>query len=89
MEGANLYWTSRDRNEPCYDFVIMKNGHPFCYCDAKTTRRGNANADSIPFFMRKSKWDFFQDLDDSFPYIIAPVFMRNGGEIKYMRIKNN
>ena len=88
-KGFNVVWASRDRNEPCYDFEITKNGQPFCYCDAKTTRRGIANADSIPFFMRRSQWDFLQTLDDSLPYIIARVFMRDGGEIKYMRIMNN
>ena len=88
-KGFNVVWASRDRNEPCYDFEITKNGQPFCYCDAKTTRRGIANADSIPFFMRRSQWDFLQTLDDSIPYIIARVFMKDGGEIKYMRIMNN
>ena len=89
IKGFNVVWASRDRNEPCYDFEITKNGQPFCYCDAKTTRRGIANADSIPFFMRRSQWDFLQTLDDSLPYIIARVFMRDRGEIKYMRIMNN
>ena len=88
-KGFNVVWASRDRNEPCYDFEITKNGQPFCYCDAKTTRRGIANADSIPFFMRRSQWDFLQALDDSIPYVIARVFMKDGGGIKYMRIMNN
>ena len=88
-KGFSVVWASRGRNEPCYDFEIFKNGQPFCYCDAKTTRRGIANADSIPFFMRKSQWEFLQNLDDSLPYIIARVFMRDGGEIKYMRIMNS
>ena len=87
-KGFNVVWASRDRNEPCYDFEITKNSQPFCYCDAKTTRRGIANADSIPFFTRRSQWDFLQALD-SIPYIIARVFMKDGGEIKYMRIMNN
>ena len=85
-KGFSVIWASRDRNEPCYDFEITRNGQTFCYCDAKTTRRGIANADSIPFFMRRSQWDFLQTLDDSLPYIIARVFMKDGGEIKYMRI---
>ena len=84
-EGFHVLWASKERNEPCYDFEIIKNGQPFCYCDAKTTRRGIANADSIPFFMRKSQWIFLQTLDDSLPYIIARVFLREK-EIKYMRI---
>lgn len=85
-KGYSVIWASRDRNEPCYDFEILKNDQPYCFCDAKTTTRGIANADSIPFFMRKSQWEFLQTLDDTTPYIIARVFMRDGGEIKYMRI---
>ena len=86
QKGYKVVWASRDRNEPCYDFEITKDDVPFCYCDAKTTRRGIANADSIPFFMRKSQWEFLQTLDDSVPYLIARVFLNNGGEIKYMKI---
>lgn len=85
-EGFLVNWVSKNRNEPCYDFEITKNGKIFCYCDAKTTRRGIANADSIPFFMRKSQWEFLQTLDTSIPYIIARVFMKDGGMIKYMKI---
>lgn len=85
-KGFNVVWASRDRNEPCYDFEILKNGQVYCYCDAKTTTRGIANADSIPFFMRKSQWEFLETLDDEIPYIIARVFMKDGGEIKYMRV---
>lgn len=86
-KGFRVVWASKERGEPCYDFEITKNGQPFCYCDAKTTRRGIANADSIPFFMRRSQWIFLQTLDDSLPYIIARVFLREK-EIKYMRIMN-
>ena len=86
-KGFNVVWASKDRNEPCYDFEITKNDEPFCYCDAETTSRGIANADSIPFFMRKSQWSFLQTLDESTPYIIARVFLGDGGSIKYMQIK--
>lgn len=85
-KGYNVVWASRDRNEPRYDFEITKNGQIFCYCDAKSTTRGVANADSIPFFMRRSQWEFLQILDDTIPYIIARVFKGDGGNIKYMRI---
>ena len=85
--GFRVVWASKERGEPCYDFEITKNGQPFCFCDAKTTRRGVANADSIPFFIRRSQWVFLQTLDDSLPYIIARVFLREK-EIKYMRIMN-
>ena len=85
-KGYTIVWASRDRNEPCYDFEILKNGQPYAFCDAKTTRRGIANSDSIPFFMRMSQWHFLQELDDSLPYFIARVFIKDGGKIKYMRI---
>lgn len=85
--GFVVNWASKNNNEPRYDFEIMKNGKTICYCDAKTTRRGVANADSIPFFMRKSQWDFLQSLDKDTPYLIARVFMKDGGKIKYMHIE--
>ena len=88
-DGYRVCWASRDRNEPCYDFEITKNGQPYCYCDAKTTRRGIANADSIPFFMRKSQWTFLSNLDDCIPYYVARVFVEDGNKIKYLRISFN
>lgn len=87
-KGYRVIWASRERNEPCYDFEIMRNGQPYCYCDAKTTRRGMANSDSIPFFMRKSQWDFLQSLKDNMPYYIARVFVANNNQIKYIRISS-
>lgn len=88
-DGYRVCWASKERNEPCYDFEITKNGQPYCYCDAKTTRRGIANADSIPFFMRKSQWCFLSNLDDSIPYFVARVFVEDGNKIKYLRISFN
>jgi hypothetical protein len=85
-KGFSVIWASKDQHEPCYDFEILKNGQTYCYCDAKTTKRGIANADSTPFFMRKSQWEFLQTLDESTPYMVARVFIKDGGEIKYMRI---
>ena len=88
-DGYRVRWASKERNEPCYDFEITKNGQPYCYCDAKTTRRGIANADSIPFFMRKSQWTFLSNLDDGIPYYVARVFIEDGNKIKYLRISFN
>lgn len=85
-KGYKVIWASKDEDEPCYDFRVIKGNSVICYCDAKTTKRGTANADSIPFFMRRSQWDFLQSLDDSTPYFIARVFMGDNGAIKYMRI---
>ena len=85
-KGFRVIWASKDRNEPCFDFEITKNGKTFMYCDAKTTSRGISNADSIPFFLRKSQWNFLKGLDDSIPYIVARVFMSDGQKIRYIRI---
>lgn len=51
-----------------------ENNDVVCYCDAKTTKRGVANADSIPFFIRRSQWEFLQTLNEDIPYYIARVF---------------
>lgn len=88
-KGYHVNWCSRDRNEPCYDFEITKNGQVFCYCDAKTTRRGIANADSIPFFIRESQWSFLNELSKDIPYYVARVFIADNNQIKYIRISSN
>lgn len=87
--GYEVIWASRDRNEPCYDFEILKNGQTYLYCDAKTTTRGIANADSIPFFMRKSQWEFLEQLDEAIPYVVARVFMKDKGDIKYIKVSKH
>lgn len=85
-QGYKVIWSSKECGEPRFDFEVCKGNKTVCYCDAKTTMRGIANADSIPFFMRKSQWEFLQTLDHSIPYYIARVFMADGDQIKYMRI---
>jgi hypothetical protein len=85
-QGYNVVWASRDRKEPCYDFEITLNGQIYCYCDAKTTKRGINNADSIPFYMRKSQWVFLKSLDGNTPYYIARVFSADNNRIEYLRI---
>jgi hypothetical protein len=87
--GYEVIWASRDRSEPCYDFEILKNGQTYLYCDAKTTTRGIANADSIPFFMRKSQWEFLEQLDEAIPYVVARVFMKDKGDIKYIKVSKH
>ena len=83
-----MIWASKELDEPRYDFEIQLNGEPICYYDAKTTVRGAANADSIPFFMRKSQWEFLQTLNDNKPYYIARVFKGDNGAIKYLQIQS-
>ncbi len=85
-QGYSVIWASRDENEPCYDFKITLNGQIYCYCDAKTTRRGINNSDSIPFFMRRSQWIFLKSLDGGIPYFIARVFASDNNRIEYLRI---
>lgn len=85
-KGFKVIWASKELNEPCFDFEVKRGDDTVCYCDAKTTSRGVANADSIPFFMRKSQWEFLQSLSEEIPYFIARVFMGSEGIIKYMRI---
>ena len=85
-QGYKVVWASRDRKEPRYDFEITLNDQIYCYCDAKTTRRGINNSDSIPFFMRKSQWVFLKSLDSCTPYFIARVFASDNNRIEYLRI---
>ena len=87
-KGYKVIWASKELDEPRYDFEIQLNGEPICYYDAKTTVRGAANADSIPFFMRKSQWEFLQTLNDNKPYYIARVFKGDNGAIKYLQIQS-
>ena len=85
-KGYQIVWASRDRNEPCYDFEILKNGETICYYDAKTTSRGLNNSDSIPFFLRKSQWNFLSALSDNTPYYIARVFLADNNRILFLRL---
>lgn len=88
-KGYSVIWASKEENEPCYDFVVKKNEEVVCYCDAKTTKRGIANADSIPFFMRRSQWEFLQTLNECIPYYIARVFLGDNNAVKFVRIMDS
>ena len=88
-KGYTVEWSSRDKNEPCYDFKIIYNGTIICYYDAKTTTRGLSNSDSIPFFLRKSQWKFLNQLPEDKAYYIARVFIGDNGNIQYVRILTN
>lgn len=88
-KGYSVIWASKEENEPCYDFVVKKKEEVVCYCDAKTTKRGIANADSIPFFMRRSQWEFLQTLNECIPYYIARVFLGDNNAVKFVRIMDS
>lgn len=85
-KGYKVIWASREEDEARYDFRIEKNNKIVCYYDAKTTSRGVCNADSIPFFMRKSQWDFLNQIKAQTPYFIARVFVADNNEVRFMKI---
>jgi len=85
-KGYKVIWASRDLGEPRYDFRIEKDNKTICYYDAKTTSRGLDNADSIPFFLRKSQWLFLNEIGENIPYYIARVFIADGNLVRYIRI---
>jgi len=84
--GYKVIWASRDLREPRYDFKIEKDNKTICYYDAKTTSRGLDNADSIPFFLRKSQWLFLNVIDEDTPYYIARVFISDNNSVRYIRV---
>ena len=65
---------------------IEKDNKTICYYDAKTTSRGLDNADSIPFFLRKSQWLFLNVIAEDTPYYIARVFISDNNRVRYIRI---
>jgi hypothetical protein len=84
--GYKVIWASRYLGEPRYDFRIEKDNKTICFYDAKTTSRGLDNADSIPFFLRKSQWIFLNVIDEDTPYYIARVFIADGNLVRYIKI---
>ena len=89
IEGYKIIWASRDNGEPRYDFRVEHNDETICYYDAKTTSRGIDNADSIPFFMRRSQWLFLDNLSEDTPYFIARVFLGDNNQIRYIRVSSD
>ena len=66
-EGYKVVWASKDFQEARYDFVVKKGEEIVCYCDAKTTKRGIANADSIPFLCVNHNVSFYRQLTKTHP----------------------
>ena len=57
------------------------------YIDVKTTVRGMANADSIPFFMRYSQWNFLDRSESLDKYFLARVFTEGDTfRVKFLKI---
>lgn len=76
-----------DKSE--YDFRILENDLATTkyFIDAKTTGKGIANSDNVPFFMRSAQWTFLDKQQASEKYIIARIF-KNGTsiEVKYLKL---
>ena len=76
-----------DKSE--YDFRILDKDLVATkyFIDAKTTGKGIANSENVPFYMRTAQWGFL-DKEQAFDkYLIARVF-KNGSsfDVKYVKI---
>lgn len=76
-----------DKSE--YDFRILEKDliKTKYYIDAKTTGKGIANTENVPFYMRTAQWHFL-DKEQAFDkYVIARVYKNgNGFDVKYVKI---
>lgn len=72
-----------------YDFRVLEKDLKATkyYIDAKTTAKGIANSDNVPFYMRMAQWRFLDSEQVKDKYIIARVF-KNGGtiDVKYLKL---
>lgn len=84
--GFEVIWSSK-YGESRFDFEIKEHGKTILYIDVKTTMRGISNSDSVPFFMRRSQWEFLDTLQPDAKYLLARVF-REGSKIKYVEISS-
>lgn len=88
FQKENVVWASRS-GEARFDFQVLNPDKTTrFYIDVKTTSRGISNANSIPFFMRLSQWDFLDESESKDKYYIARVFKHNG-ELKAKFLKIN
>jgi hypothetical protein len=76
-------------NKSEYDFRILETDldNTKYYIDAKTTGKGIANAENVPFYMRTAQWHFL-DREQAFDkYVIARVYKNGSGfDVKYVKI---
>lgn len=76
-------------NKSEYDFRILEKDLKVTkyFIDAKTTAKGIANSDNVPFYMRMAQWRFLDSEQVKDKYIIARVF-KNGGtiDVKYLKL---
>jgi hypothetical protein len=83
----NVEWSSQ-QGEHQYDFKVFNTDRsPRYFIDVKTTKRGMANSDSIPFFMRYSQWNFLDRTESLDKYFLARVFTEAGTfKVKFLKI---
>ena len=85
---VEVIWAAKT-GEQKFDFEIKRNGNSWIYIDAKTTNQGISNSDSVPFFMRKSQWDFLPTLNDVQMYYVARVFIEGEKpEVRWLKLKD-
>ena len=76
-------------DKPEYDFRISETDSDKTkyYIDAKTTGKGIANTENVPFYMRTAQWNFLDKKQAFDKYVIARVY-KNGSEydVKYVKI---
>ncbi|PSR55773.1 hypothetical protein AHMF7605_20830 [Adhaeribacter arboris] len=76
-----------DKSE--YDFRVLEMDLTTTkyFIDAKTTGKGIANSDNVPFFMRTAQWSFLDKQQARNKYIIARIFKTGRTiDIKYLRL---
>lgn len=79
-------------NKSEYDFRILEKDLTTTkyYIDAKTTAKGIANSDNVPFFMRTAQWTFLDKQIAFDKYIIARVFKNdNVFSVKYLKLNKH
>jgi hypothetical protein len=85
-DNYEVIWASK-KGEAKFDFEVKLKGKTVLYVDAKTTMRGIANSESVPFFMRNSQWEFLPTIESDVKYLIARVFKKED-IIKYLQINS-
>jgi hypothetical protein len=76
-----------DKSE--YDFRVLEKDFTTTkyFIDAKTTGKGIANSDNVPFFMRTAQWNFLDKQQATDKYIIARVYKNDETiDVKYLRL---
>lgn len=73
-----------------FDFRILESDLKTTryFIDAKTTARGIANSNNVPFYMRMSQWLFLTKQHSIDKYLIARVFMDGSNfDVRFVNIK--